>query len=394
MVTTWRWDQGRLPYFQYDVLKEISRVLVKYEGKNINENEMAAQFKEELISKSGMPFLPNNYKVNRNYSRVFQCALLATTEGRGILKISDICRCLAQDQTFASPDDYFIEVIRRFRFPFPAFQEYNSEEERIYPFIALIKYLIAQQLKGEESKVNIQDIASYIIGNGCTGFEDVEFYQNLTHTGYSLEGEEVRQLREMLVFISQISFLKIFNGFIYLDIAEQENAKYLWDNVLKPINPTPYSDKVEEFLSITKIKDVVYVPVIPITTNTNFVDMEFSEGKRKRVQHLRVERSPLLRRYYIQIHTEPICEACGQNMVTRYPWTTYMLDLHHLLPLSSAIRITNTGTSLSDMVGLCPSCHRAIHSYYRKWLKSNEKDDFRDKSEAMAVYLEAIKQIA
>ena len=71
-----------------------------------------------------------------------------------------------------------------------------------------------------------------------------------------------------------------------------------------------------------------------------------------------------------------------------------MIDLHHLLPLSSVIKITNEGTTLEDLVGLCPSCHRAIHTYYRRWLKANNLEDFRSKKEAMEVYLEAVKEIA
>ena len=80
-------------------------------------------------------------------------------------------------------------------------------------------------------------------------------------------------------------------------------------------------------------------------------------------------------------------------MQQKYPWVDYMLDLHHLLPLASVVRISNEGTSLNDMVGLCPSCHRAIHTYYKKWLQSNNQDDFRSKQEAMSVYLEAVREI-
>ena len=36
----WRWDQGRILYFQFDVIKEIAKVLIKFENKDINENKM------------------------------------------------------------------------------------------------------------------------------------------------------------------------------------------------------------------------------------------------------------------------------------------------------------------------------------------------------------------
>lgn len=400
----WRWDQGRILYFQFDVLKEIARVLVRYSGKNINDNQIASDLKQDLIASSGLPFLPENYKVNRNYSRVFQCALLATTRGRhGELIISDICRELAYENSrFESADDYLFEVINRFRFPFPAFQEYRNVETCIYPFCAIIKLLIAKKMKGEEPSLTIQEISEYIIGNQCTGLEDIDFYKNLHPTSYSLIGDSIRQVREMVVFIGQLSFLKIYDRRIFLDILGEEDAKVLLTQLIKPIQKEQYVDKVEEFLSLTSIKQSIIIPgqASLVSTsgislpNTDISDIEFVEGRRKRVHHLRIERSPILRKIYIQLHPDPICDACKSNIKERYPWTDYMLDLHHLLPLSSVVRTLETGTSLSDMVGLCPSCHRAIHSYYSKWLKENSIEDFRSKKEAMDVYLNAIKEIA
>lgn len=400
----WRWDQGRVLYFQFDVLKEIARVLVKYAGKNINDNQIASDLKQDLITSSGLPFLPYNYKVNRNYSRVFQCALLATTEGRnGELIVSDICKELAgENSRFESADDYLFEVINRFRFPFPAFQEYQNVGTYIYPFCAIIKFLIAQKIAGKEPSLTIQEIGEYIIGNQCTGLEDIDFYKNLHPTSYNLTGDSIRQVREMVIFIGQLSFLKIFDRRIFLDILGEEDAKVLLTQLIKPAQKEQYEDKVEEFLSLTSIKHSIIISgqASLVSTsgislpNTDVSDIEFVEGQRKRVHHLRIERSPMLRRIYIQLHPEPICDACKSNIKERYPWSDYMLDLHHLLPLSSVVRTLETGTSLSDMVGLCPSCHRAIHSYYSKWLKENSIEDFRSKKEAMEVYLNAIQEIA
>lgn len=391
-------------YFQFDVLKEIARVLVKYAGKNINDNQIASDLKQDLITSSGLPFLPYNYKVNRNYSRVFQCALLATTKGRnGELIVSDICKELAgENSRFESADDYLFEVINRFRFPFPAFQEYQNVGTYIYPFCAIIKFLIAQKIAGKEPSLTIQEIGEYIIGNQCTGLEDIDFYKNLHPTSYNLTGDSIRQVREMVIFIGQLSFLKIFDRRIFLDILGEEDAKVLLTQLIKPAQKEQYEDKVEEFLSLTSIKHSIIISgqASLVSTsgislpNTDVSDIEFVEGQRKRVHHLRIERSPMLRRIYIQLHPEPICDACKSNIKERYPWTDYMLDLHHLLPLSSVVRTLETGTSLSDMVGLCPSCHRAIHSYYSKWLKENSIEDFRSKKEAMEVYLNAIQEIA
>ncbi len=214
-----------------------------------------------------------------------------------------------------------------------------------------------------------------------------------------MAGDDLRQLRELVVFIGQLSFLKIFEGKIYLDVLDDDDALILLNKMLHPIQKEPYADKVEEFLSITQFENRAFVPPSikegnVLLTAAASADIEFVEGKRKRVHHIRIERSPLLRKVYIQQHPEPICDACKMHIQTKYPWVGYMLDLHHLLPLSSVVRTTiDSGTSLSDMVGLCPSCHRAIHSYYSKWLKTNNKEDFESKEEASDVYHDAVRKI-
>lgn len=397
----WRWDQGRVLYFQYDVLKEIARVLVRFNGKNVNDNEIAATFKEALQADTGMPFLPENYKVNRNYSRVFQCSMLATTKDKGILIVTDICRQLAADiSLFDSADDYLFEILNRFRFPYPAFQDYNNNDERVYPFCAILKYLIAQKLMGNEASMTLEDICHYIIGNDCNGLEDIEHYKSLPRTSYMASGDCLRQLREMTVFISQLSFLKIFNRRIFLDVVSCEEALAILQDLIKPVRREALGDKIEEFLSITKLNRNIVIPTNIRTSDIKLptadsADIEFIEGKRRRVHHLKIERSPMLRRVYISLHPEPICDACKIHIKEKYPWVDYMLDLHHLLPLASVVRTTiEKGTTLTDMVGLCPSCHRAIHSYYSKWLKSNNREDFESKKEAMQVYLDAIREIA
>jgi predicted HNH restriction endonuclease len=101
-----------------------------------------------------------------------------------------------------------------------------------------------------------------------------------------------------------------------------------------------------------------------------------------------------LRRYYREQNRNPVCDMCRMNVADKYPWTDYMLDIHHLLPLSSSVAITTNGTSLNDIVGLCPSCHRSIHIYYTKWLRRVGQDDFSSRAEAMDIYMAAIKEIA
>lgn len=325
----WRWDQGRLLYFQFDVLRDIAKTLVKFDNADISKCENL--FRQTLVTETGMPFLPDYYTVKRNYSRVFQCSFLAKFMGNQLV-VTDICRDLANaDGEIKSADDYLFNYVSKFRFPFPAFDKYNATEQR--------------------------------------------------------------QLREMVIFISQLSVLKVYDGFLYLDEISDGAKDEMLNNFLRPENRFAKADRMEEFLEMTSLSDKIVVPTFEVFTSEPS-DIEFIEGNRKRVEHFRVERSGLLKKYYKKVNPNPVCCACGADMSKRYPWTDYMLDIHHLLPLSSAVAISSSGTSLADIVGLCPSCHRAVHMYYRKWLRANEQADFKSKQEAHDVFVQATKEIA
>lgn len=387
----WRWDQGRLLYFQFDVLRDIAKTLIKFDNADISNCE--GLFRKTLVNETGMPFLPNHYTIKRNYSRVFQCSFLASFLG-GKLVVTDICRDLAHsDGKIKSVDDYLFNYIGKFRFPFPAFDNYNAAEQRVYPFCAILKYLIAQRELGNEAKLSIEDIFHYIIGNNCTGFEDIGYYKGLAPVTYHYTDTERRQLREMVIFISQLSVLKVYNGYLYLDEISDNAKNEILNTFLQPESRIAKDDRLQEFLEMTSLGGEMVVPTFEVFISDP-ADIEFIEGNKKRVEHFRIERSGLLRKYYKQVNPHPICHACGTDMSKRYPWTGYMLDIHHLLPLSSSVAISSTGTSLADIVGLCPSCHRAVHMYYHKWLKANKQADFNSKQEAYDVFLQATGEIA
>lgn len=387
----WRWDQGRLLYFQFDVLREIAKVLVKFDGTDISHCEKL--FRDTLVKETGMPFLPEHYTIQRNYSRVFQCSFLAKFVNNNLV-VTDICRDLANpDGNIKSVDDYLFNYVSKFRFPFPAFDNYNSTEQRTYPFCAILKFLIAQRAIGIEPKVSLDDIFKYIIGNNCTGFEDISYYKSLSPSSYNYSDTERRQLREMVIFISQLSVLKVYDGYLYLDTVNDTAIEEMLDKFLKPENRFARVDRVEEYLEMTSFHNKIVVPTFQVFTSDP-TDIEFIEGNKRRVEHFRVERSSLLRKYYKQVNPRPVCCACETDMSSKYPWTEYMLDIHHLLPLASTVAISSKGTSIDDIVGLCPSCHRAVHMYYRKWLKANNQADFTSKIEAHEVYVQAIKEIA
>ncbi len=115
-------------------------------------------------------------------------------------------------------------------------------------------------------------------------------------------------------------------------------------------------------------------------------DREFTEGSKKRVSHLKTERSEKLKRAWVSKNGEPRkCEICSLEPLAHYPWMQKSgLHLHHVLPLSSSVH--KALTALGDIVALCGPCHGAVHLYYRDWLNREQEVDFEDKAEAHAVY--------
>ena len=119
----------------------------------------------------------------------------------------------------------------------------------------------------------------------------------------------------------------------------------------------------------------------------------FTEGKRTRVTHIKIERSPLLRKIYFETYPTTTCDMCKSDTKKRYPWTDNLLEIHHVLPLSSALAVTSAGTSLHDIVPLCPNCHRSVHLYYKTWLNTQVVNDFQNRNEALNVYAQAKSKI-
>lgn len=387
----WRWDQGRLSYFNYDNLKRISRVLVSLEGVEINMRDFDP-LRLPLESETGLPFAPDRYKVWRNYKRVFECSLLATGVDNRLF-VSDICRTIAAGSEI-DVDEYLSLVLPRFRFPFPAFQDYNPSDIQIYPFCAILKYLISTFKATGQAALTLEETFSFIIGNNCTGREPLEHYLHLTPSNREPQGDERRQVREMLIFISQLSILKWYGGRLVLDVSGADLAEY--EDFVHLLTPrelsNPSSIREEEFARITRLGDEIVYP-FQLQSRESPIDVGFTEGQRVRVTHVKIERSPLLRRIYFEKYPQTICNMCECDTHDRYPWTENLLEIHHLLPLSSALVVSGSGTSLEDVVPLCPTCHRSVHVYYKQWLNAMNVSDFSNRSEAVEAYSEAKRQL-
>lgn len=126
------------------------------------------------------------------------------------------------------------------------------------------------------------------------------------------------------------------------------------------------------------------------TIVSDVLESGFVEGSKVKKTHVIIERNAKLRGLYFDKFPSPVCNSCQIDTSKKYPWVSRVLDLHHILPLSSGTRVdSRVGTILDDMTPICPTCHRAIHRYYDHYLKTNSKSDFDNKEEAHEIYFQA-----
>jgi len=384
-IMRWRWDQGRLSYFQYDNLVRIAQTLKTLNGVEINQHHIDP-LRGPLESYVGLPFAPSHYRVWRNYARVFECAMLATSVG-GNLHTTDFCKLLTLPPDQFAPDQYFNLLFSRFSYPSCLFENYNVTQGQVFPFIAMIKFAMARGAAG----ISLDEVFSCVVGNGCTGLEDLNFYSKLNPTDRVPFGDEKRQVREMLCIMGQSSYLKWFSSRLYVDSTDYSA---ILNSIIPFVRIKRCADPTEEFCRMTAIDPKLDLGQFDVGFTPNAeMKFEFSvpEGGRAFRTHGRIERSPLVRRMFFKVHPRLVCDACHLDVRMKYPWThdKNILELHHVLPLAATLLVNGTTTRLDDMVPLCPNCHKSIHIFYKKELDRLGMRDFSTKDLAHETYNKA-----
>ena len=394
----WRWDQGRTQYFNFDAIKMIAAVLVKYNGANMQIVD--STFRDELMEYTGLPFAPQRYTVKRNYKRVFECSMLATYIGNRLI-VSDLCKALSNPNgTLSTADMYLNEVQRRFRYPYPAFNNYVDVRTICFPFLAMLKLLYAKALrKGiTDVSISLDEIGEFLIANEVTGLEDLDYYWDLAARDFSFDSyssnDQKRQVREMMSFIGQHSFLEYKNSSLFLKGLSLDDCEIEFERLIPYDIEIESQNAADDFLKMTKFDSS---PRHESTDNNDQEDEEtleefaVEEGKKVFTSHFSIERNSSLRKAFLDRNPDPICDLCGRNMHSIYPWTKNLLEIHHLLPLSS--KDGSGHTTLEDVVGICPSCHRAVHLYYKYYLQKNNLSDFKSEQEARLAYYNAKMEV-
>lgn len=374
----WRWDQGRLPYFQFNTICIIAKVLCSLDGLALDTKDDF--LRPALVANTELPFAPSHYKVWRNYARVFQCAMLATSVDRHLV-VTDLCRKLASDDPFSS-DEYLNFVFSHYQLPYPAFNDYNVDANVVYPFVAILKFLISRNHK----PIDLDDVFRFVVGNDCTGLEEISFYRKLKTTDRMPDGDEKRQVREMLVFMGQSSFIRWFDSKLYIDTPD-------YDAVLAATVPFISMSKEKEsekkILEITSLDNYKQLPNLEVKLpERNISEFSVKEGRKAFSSHQKRERSPLVREKYFRLYPDYACDACHIAPKEKYPWLEdiNILELHHILPLSATLNINGTTTTLDDLFPLCPNCHKSIHAFYKIKLNEWGIKDFTSKKMAKDVY--------
>ena len=389
-MAQWRFDQGRLEYFQVDEIRNIAGALAELDGTRKPVKDDKDHVRKVLLEYTALPFAPSSYYVWRNYGRVFECQLLAT-EISGVICATDLCKKIAAQPDDFDSDDYLAHFSRNFYYSSPIFVDYAAGPPQVFPAVAIIKYLISEFLTKGKYKITVDEIVQRLMYNNVTGTESLNKYTALPKKPIP-PNSDLRQIRELVIFISQFSFLKWDAPNLYLEVTDPDEL-YAIENSLKPVQNVRNPDNGLEILQMGSLATSQTMGGLTLSKVVS-LDEDFTEGQKIRVTHLRSERSAKLKSlYFAHIPAPHKCRMCSMDTVARYPWTDHVIELHHLLPLCSPVRVEKGTTSVKDIVGLCPSCHRATHKYYSYWFKKNTLKDFRSYAEAAGVYNEAKSKI-
>lgn len=373
----WRFDQGRMEYFQFDEIRKIAKFAV--------DNDLRSADRSAMVIATGLPFSPDNdeYRPWRNYSRVFRTSMLVANIN-GVAMPTKVARLLATDGSVTS-DDYFHFLAQTFTDPHPSFQDWKPTDEPRFPLLFSIKFLLACAVVGK-SEVTYSEIITAYDESSFTGDEDQTAFLNLANKLWNYDCS-YRQARESIQIISQISYLSATSTTVTVSL-DADDARDVFEG-LSSVRGDQEEDSEYEIMRLANMYEGAVSGLdlgFSKTVLDEVVEAGFAEGTRVERTHIVLERNTAVRSAFFAMHKTASCNFCQRDTAAEYPWTDRVLDVHHVLPLCSGTRSSGKGTSLDDLVAICPTCHRAVHRYYAQWLRTVGRRDFKDEKEARVVY--------
>lgn len=380
----WSWDQGHLEYFQFDSLRHLAEF-------SLVGNFMAAD-RATLIAATGLAFsAPATHSPWRNYGRALKLALLVS-ENKGHAEPTPIAMILAQPGA-TTCDEYMHFLAQVFTDSPPALSAYNPTANLRWPLLFSLKFLLARVAIGNQNPVDIDEIIGAYRRTGFDGSEDDTAFIGIVGSALNLPAASgvnanlLRQARESIRVLSQISYLTCSGSKLAVALNE-EDAR----DIFQDLNPVTGPRKVDRNAEISRLAALYAGGSIHSffdyskSVINEVVESGFSEGDKVKKTHVVIERNRKLRDSFFTTRPTAVCDVCSVHTAKTYSVPDRILDLHHLLPLSSGTRASSSGTSLDDLVPVCPTCHRAIHRFYDSWLKGVSQKDFKDRNEARAAY--------
>jgi hypothetical protein len=381
----WHWDQGHLPYFQFDKLRQIAAF--------VNANEFRRTDRATLLAATGLGFLaPETHSPWRQYSRTLKLALLVSEAGTRA-QPTPIAHLLSQPGAVTC-DEYFHFLALSFTEPPPALSRWRRGAEFRYPLVFALKYLLTKVMIAETPSASFDEIIGAYRVSNFVGDENCERFISIINSVATYEGAGSavpygprRQASESLQVISQISYLHVRGSRITASL-NPEDAHDMFHNLVPIIGPRAANREAEirRLAGLFAEGSTEISFDYPHTVIDEITESGFREGSKVKKTHVTIERNAELRREFFLARPTAVCDVCTLNTAQTYPWTERVLDLHHLLPLSSGTRVEAEGTTFDDLVPVCPNCHRAIHRYYDGWLDDNARADFLSTNEARDVY--------
>ena len=387
----WNWEQGRLEYFQFDELRKIAKFGAAH--------DLRTAIRSDLEDAVGLRFLPDNaaYRPWRNYGRLFQIAMIAVPQGTESAKLTDLGQLLAEDGKVTT-DEYLHFLAQATTQPSPALSGWDHTARLRYPLLFALRFILARATQHQPA-TDIADIISSYDLSGLRGDEDQESFLGVldAYTGRPLDRADTRQPAESVKALAQLSYLTATRSHVSVSLTPLDAAD-LFDD-LRPVLGNPLAAGAAEidrratlFLSAKADIETDYPRTVLSSISEAGFNNAFPEGRRVRRTHVSIERNHIIREMFFKQQPQHTCDLCGMDTRQVYPWTDRLLEVHHLLPLCSGARTSKDGTLLEDLVANCPSCHRAVHRYYDKWLVEENRADFADAGEAREVYSHAKRE--
>lgn len=286
----WKWEQGRLRYFQFDVLRKIAKFAM--------ESDIRHADHDELVEATGFQFPSGKNEPWRNYARVFGLSMIVVPDGEDSAQVTEIGQRLAIDGEVTT-DEYLHFLARCTTDPSPALSGWDHSVEPRYPLLFVLRILLARASQGYFT-TRINRIISAYSTSEFFGDEDqtrlldlIPSDTSISEDGrFSVERVDDRQASESIKFLAQLSYLAVISGRITVSLAK-EDARTLTSE-LTPINGNHLADSSEEILRRAALFPGAINEIqldYPATIMTNEQEAGFLEGGRIKRTHLALERN-------------------------------------------------------------------------------------------------------